>query len=199
MQQPHQKYRPGRSGDAAENPAVHQMFTVGLPADLAVISKTRRALTGRLGYSGRPSVAKLTARMSVRCVTLARMIAEARPSAFRRLRARQELQLAAALKRADPAMATGWWSLLALRGLLPAASPSPPACWSGRFSTSRASGWRWLWWASCSSCCRCSAPLHTALSANLGDRTAAWLYDELTDRLRGSAGHWAPGRSGAGR
>src|SRR5215469_1585723 len=23
-------------------------------------------------------------------------------------------------------------------------------------------------------------PLHTALSANLGDRTAAWLYDELT-------------------
>ena len=24
-------------------------------------------------------------------------------------------------------------------------------------------------------------PVHTAISANLGDRTAAWLYDELTD------------------
>src|SRR5687767_11556732 len=24
-------------------------------------------------------------------------------------------------------------------------------------------------------------PIHTAISANLGERTAAWLYDELTD------------------
>ena len=39
---------------------------------------------------------------------------------LRRLRARQELQLAVALGHADRAMATGWWCLLALRGLLPA-------------------------------------------------------------------------------
>jgi hypothetical protein len=37
------------------------------------------------------------------------------PSALRRMRARQELQLAAALAHADRPMAAGWWSLLALR------------------------------------------------------------------------------------
>src|SRR5262245_62697949 len=41
-------------------------------------------------------------------------------SVLRRLRARQELQLAAALSRADRPLAAGWWSLLAVRGLLPA-------------------------------------------------------------------------------
>ena len=56
-------------------------------------------------------------------VTLARvMLARLTGIAgVRRLRARQELQLAAALWRADRPMATGWWSLLTLRGLLPAA------------------------------------------------------------------------------
>ena len=28
------------------------------------------------------------------------------------------------------------------------------------------------------------APVHTAISSNLGDRTAAWLYDRLTEALR---------------
>src|SRR5262249_59162868 len=41
-------------------------------------------------------------------------------SALHRIRARQELQLAAALWRADRPMATEWWSLLAVRGILPA-------------------------------------------------------------------------------
>ena len=31
-------------------------------------------------------------------------------------------------------------------------------------------------------------PLHFVLSANLGDRTAAWLYDELTDVCVGPPG-----------
>src|SRR5262249_56692650 len=41
-------------------------------------------------------------------------------SALDRIRARQELQLAAALWRADRPMATEWGSLLAVRGMLPA-------------------------------------------------------------------------------
>src|ERR1700721_4472928 len=41
-------------------------------------------------------------------------------SLVHRIRARQELQLAAALSRADRPMAAGWWSLLGVRGLLPA-------------------------------------------------------------------------------
>jgi ATP-binding cassette subfamily B protein len=102
------------------------------------------------------------------------------PSAMRRMRARQELQLAAALAHADRPMAAGWWSLLALRGLLPAAFSIasgvlvaaiqhhgnlavPLAVVGVLFTLLQVLG-----------------PLHTALSANLGDRTAAWLYDELT-------------------
>jgi ABC-type multidrug transport system fused ATPase/permease subunit len=96
------------------------------------------------------------------------------------MRTRQELQLAAALWRADRPMASGWWSLLTLRGLLPAvfsiatgvlvASVQhhvdlavPLAVVGAVFVLLQVLG-----------------PVQTALSANLGDRTAAWLYDELT-------------------
>jgi len=98
-----------------------------------------------------------------------------------RLRGRQEVQLAGALWRADRAMAAGWWSLLSVRGLLPAAFSIasgvlvaaiqhraglavPLTVAGGVFVLLQVLG-----------------PLHTALSANLGDRTAAWLYDELTE------------------
>ena len=97
-----------------------------------------------------------------------------------RLRSRQEVQLAAALRRADRPMADAWWIMLGARGLLPAvfsvitgvlvaavqhrASLAAPLAVVGVvFILMQVLG-----------------PLHTALSANLGDRTAAWLYDELT-------------------
>jgi ABC-type multidrug transport system fused ATPase/permease subunit len=97
-----------------------------------------------------------------------------------RLRARQEVQLAAALRQADRPMAAAWWVMLGARGLLPAcfsvvtgvlvaavqhrASLAAPLVVVGVvFILMQVLG-----------------PLHTSLSANLGDRTAAWLYDELT-------------------
>jgi len=108
--------------------------------------------------------------------------------ALQRLRARQELQLARALWRADPAMAAGWWTLLALRGLLPAGfaiatgflvaavehheSLTVPLAVVGVIFV--------LW--------QVLGPLHTALSANIGDRTAAFLYDELTGACLGPPG-----------
>jgi len=93
---------------------------------------------------------------------------------------RQEARLAAALWRADRPMAVAWWSLLVVRGLLPAGFaiatgaavaavergsglPAPLAAVAVVFVLMQVLG-----------------PLHAALSANLGDRTAAWLYDELT-------------------
>jgi ATP-binding cassette, subfamily B, bacterial len=96
------------------------------------------------------------------------------------LRARQEVQLAAALRRADRPMAAAWWVMIGARGLLPAsfsvatgvlvaavqhrASLAAPLAVVGVvFILMQVLG-----------------PLHTSLSANLGDRTAAWLYDELT-------------------
>lgn len=97
-----------------------------------------------------------------------------------RLRVRQEVQLAAAVRRADPPMAAAWWVMVGARGLLPAAFSvvtgvlvaavqhraslaAPLAVVGVVFILMQVLG-----------------PLHTSLSANLGDRTAAWLYDELT-------------------
>ena len=108
------------------------------------------------------------------------MIAEARPSALRRLRGRQELQLAAALKSADPAMATGWWSLLALRGLLPAAFSIATGVLVAAVQHHEPLGVALSVVGVLFILLQVLGPLHTALSANLGDRTAAWLYDELT-------------------
>ena len=108
------------------------------------------------------------------------MIAEAKPSVFRRLRGRQELQLAAALKHADPAMATGWWSLLTLRGLLPAAFSIATGVLVGAVQHHESLGLALAVVGVLFILLQVLGPLHTALSANLGDRTAAWLYDELT-------------------
>jgi ATP-binding cassette, subfamily B, bacterial len=108
------------------------------------------------------------------------MTADARPSASRRLRARQELRLAVALKRADPAMATGWWTLLALRGLLPAAFSIATGVLVAAVEHHQGLGVALAVVGVLFILLQVLGPLHTALSANLGDRTAAWLYDELT-------------------
>jgi ATP-binding cassette subfamily B protein len=101
-------------------------------------------------------------------------------SAIRRLRARQELQLAAALKHSDPRMATGWWSLLALRGLLPAAFSIATGVLVAAVQHHQNLGVALAVVGVLFILLQVLGPLHTALSANLGDRTAAWLYDELT-------------------
>jgi ABC-type multidrug transport system fused ATPase/permease subunit len=108
------------------------------------------------------------------------MIAEAKPSAFRRLRARQEFQLAGAVRSADPAMATGWWSLLTLRGLLPAAFSIATGVLVAAIQHHQSLGIALAVVGVLFILLQVLGPLHTALSANLGDRTAAWLYDELT-------------------
>jgi ABC-type multidrug transport system fused ATPase/permease subunit len=96
------------------------------------------------------------------------------------MRDRQELQLAAALWRADRPMAAGWWFLLTLRGLLPAgfsiATGILVSSIQHRFDLAvplLVVGLIFI-------LLQVLGPVQTALSANLGDRTAAWLYDELT-------------------
>src|SRR5580700_5631116 len=101
-------------------------------------------------------------------------------SAVRRIRARQELQLAAALSRADRPMATGWWSLLAVRGLLPASFSIATGVLVGAISRHSSLAVPLAVVGVVFILLQVLGPLHTALSANLGDRTAAWLYDELT-------------------
>ncbi len=100
---------------------------------------------------------------------------------LRRLRVRQELQLAAAMERADRSMATRWWSLLALRGLLPAGFSIATGVLVGAIQHHGSLVVPLAVVAIVFTLLQVLGPLHSALSANLGDRTAAWLYDELTD------------------
>ena len=108
--------------------------------------------------------------------------------AWRRFRARQELQLAGALWRADPAMAAGWWSLLTLRGLLPAGFAIATGFLVAAVEHHQALAVPLGVVGVVFILLQVLGPLHTALSANLGDRTAAWLYDELTGACLGPPG-----------
>jgi ATP-binding cassette, subfamily B, bacterial len=101
-------------------------------------------------------------------------------SGLRRIRARQELQLAAALRRADRPLAAGWWALLTLRGLLPAGFSIATGVLVGAIQHRASLAAPLAAVGLLFVLLQVLAPLHTALSANLGDRTAAWLYDELT-------------------
>jgi ATP-binding cassette, subfamily B, bacterial len=101
-------------------------------------------------------------------------------SVMRRIRARQELQLAAALSRADPPMAAGWWSLLGVRGLLPAGFSIATGVLVGAIQHHTSLAVPLIAVGVLFIGLQVLGPVHTALSANLGDRTAAWLFDELT-------------------
>ena len=98
------------------------------------------------------------------------------------LRARNEWKFAGVLLRADRALAVAWWTLLLVRGLLPAlfaiamggligavqrgggdALAAPLALVGVVFVLLQV-----------------LSPIHHAVGANLGSRTAAWLYDRLT-------------------
>src|SRR6266700_3950854 len=101
-------------------------------------------------------------------------------SRWRRTRERQELRLAAALSRADRPMAAGWWSLLAVRGLLPAAFSIATGVLVGAIQHHGGLAVALTVVGVLFIGLQVLGPLHTAMSANLGDRTSAWLYDELT-------------------
>ena len=97
-----------------------------------------------------------------------------------RLRARQEWQFLKVLPKANPALATLWWVVLLVRGVLPAlfaiamgllvgavqadAQLAPPLVLVGVVFVLQ----------------QTLAPMHQTVGANLGSSTAAWLYDELT-------------------
>ena len=99
---------------------------------------------------------------------------------WRRLRERAEWKFFAVLPRADRRLAVLWWTVLVLRGVLPVVFAVAMGALVGavqRGDTLRtplavAGGVFIL--------LQVLAPLHQALSANLGSRVAAWLYDRLT-------------------
>jgi ABC-type multidrug transport system fused ATPase/permease subunit len=97
-----------------------------------------------------------------------------------RLRERNERKLFAVLAKADRALAGAWWLALVLRGLLPAVFGiamgglvAAVQKGSGLAAPLAFAGIVFV-------LLQVLTPVHQALSANLGDRTAAWLYDRLT-------------------
>src|SRR5438876_1289928 len=97
-----------------------------------------------------------------------------------RLRARDEWAFAGILLQSDRPLAIAWWTLLVLRGLLPVLfaiaigvlfaavkrrdNLTAPLSLAGTVFV----------------LLQVLAPIHHAVGANLGSRTAAWLYDRLT-------------------
>jgi len=89
--------------------------------------------------------------------------------------------LAAAVWRADRPMAASWWSLLTLRGLLPAVFSIATGVLVASIQHHADLAVPLAIVGAVFVLLQVLGPVQTALSANLGDRTAAWLYDELTE------------------
>ena len=98
-----------------------------------------------------------------------------------RLRARPEWTFFAVLPKADPVLATAWWAVLLLRGVLPAALAIVMGQLVGAVQRGDPLAGPLTWVGVVFVLLQMLTPIHQALGANLGDRTAAWLYDRLTD------------------
>ncbi len=98
-----------------------------------------------------------------------------------RLRARNEWQLFTALPQADRGLAAVWYGLLVLRGLLPAAFGVAMGVLVGAVENGAPLETPLAVMGVLFVAMLVLGPIATAVSANLGDRTAAWLYDRLTD------------------
>ena len=97
-----------------------------------------------------------------------------------RLRTRKEWQFFAVLPRADAALATAWWVVLTLRGVLPAAFAIAMGLLVGAVQQGSSLTTPLAITGVIFVLLQVLTPLHQVISANLGDRTAAWLYDQLT-------------------
>src|SRR6478736_3723288 len=96
-----------------------------------------------------------------------------------RLRRRQEWGFFAALFRASRPLASLWWILLVLRGLLPALFAIAAGTLIGAVQRGDSLAGPLTFVGIVFVSFQVLTPLHQAVSANLGSRTAAWLYDRL--------------------
>ncbi|HYL20739.1 MAG TPA: ABC transporter ATP-binding protein [Gemmatimonadales bacterium] len=97
-----------------------------------------------------------------------------------RVRGRNEWQFAGVLLQADHALAVAWWTLLVLRGLLPALFAVAMGGLVGAVQRGDHVAAPLGLVAVVFLLLQVLAPIHQAIGANLGSRTAAWLYDQLT-------------------
>jgi ABC-type multidrug transport system fused ATPase/permease subunit len=98
-----------------------------------------------------------------------------------KLRARKEWRFFGVLPRADRRLAVAWWAVLVLRGVLPAPFAIAMGVLVGSVQRHAGLAAPLVFMGVVFVLLQVLSPIHTAISANLGDRTAAWLYDRLTD------------------
>jgi ABC-type multidrug transport system fused ATPase/permease subunit len=99
---------------------------------------------------------------------------------LKRLRERNEWKFFAVLPRADRRLAMVWWLVLLLRGVLPAAFAVTMGVLVSAVQNGQSLAGPLAFNGVVFVLLQVLAPLQTAVSYNLGDRTAAWLYDRLT-------------------
>lgn len=100
---------------------------------------------------------------------------------LQRLTARTEWKFFAVLPKAAPGLAFAWWTVLILRGLLPVVFGIAMGLLVGAVQRGDDLVPSLTFAGLSFVLLQVLTPIHQAVSANLGDRTAAWLYDRLTD------------------
>jgi ATP-binding cassette subfamily B protein len=100
---------------------------------------------------------------------------------LRRLRERAEWKFFAVLPRADPALAAAWWIVLILRGLLPVAFALAVGVLVAAVQGGGGLATPLALLGVVFVLMQAVTPVHQAISANLGSRVAAWLFDRLTE------------------
>ena len=100
---------------------------------------------------------------------------------MRRLRERKEWKFFAVLPKADRSLATAWWAVLLLRGVLPAVFAVAMGMLVGAVERGDRLAGPLALTGVVFVLLQVLSPIQQAISANLGDRTAAWLYDRLTE------------------
>jgi ATP-binding cassette subfamily B protein len=98
-----------------------------------------------------------------------------------RLRERQEWKFFGALDRADRALGVAWWAVLVLRGALPAVFAIAMGMLVGAVERRDGLAGPLALIGVVFVLLQVLTPVHQALSANLGSRVAAWLYDRMTE------------------
>ncbi len=97
-----------------------------------------------------------------------------------RLRQRKEWKYFAVLPKAAPGLAVSWWVVLILRGILPAVFAVAMGALVGAVQRGESLAAPLAVVGATFVLLQVLSPFHHAIGTNLGDRTAAWFYDELT-------------------
>ena len=92
------------------------------------------------------------------------------------------------LPKAAIGLASAWWLMVVLRGVLPAVFAVAMGVLVGAVQQGTPTGPALAFAGAVFVLLQVLSPVHQAVGANLGDRTAAWLYDRLTDACVQPAG-----------